>query len=420
MGKTLKEIAQQLSTPKTVQRTVPEKTKVVEEVKPLPKVQLIYAFNGTGKTRLSREFKELFPPTEGDEGIQGSELASKRILYYSAFTEDLFYWDNDLEFDAEPKLLIRPNSFTRWVLEEQGQDQSVVTNFQRYTNDKLTPRFNEEYKSTDKDGSEVAVAAFSEVTFSLEGGNDEHTGNLKISKGEEGNFIWSIFYTLLELAISTLNDVQPDYPELTPFDNLEYVFIDDPVSSLDENHLIQLAVDLAQLVKSNESSIKFIITTHNPLFFNVLCNEFGSDEKTELYSWKSKWFSKSRLEKSPDGSLNLVEQPNDSPFSYHLHLMLQLEEAIKSGQIEKYHFNLLRNILEKTATFLGYKRWELLLPATSDGLHDPVAKRIVNFSSHSKHAAEEVASLEPEEKQILVRLVKHIIERHGFRQQQGV
>lgn len=62
MGKTLAEIAQQLSMPKTVQKTVPEKTKVVEETKPVPKVQLIYAFNGTGKTRLSRELKKLLPP----------------------------------------------------------------------------------------------------------------------------------------------------------------------------------------------------------------------------------------------------------------------------------------------------------------------------------------------------------------------
>jgi hypothetical protein len=418
MGKTLKEIAQQLSTPKTVQKTVPEKTKVVEEVKPPPKVQLIYAFNGTGKTRLSRELKELFPPVAGNEDEQRSELSSKRILYYSAFTEDLFYWDNDLAFDAEPKLLIRPNSFTRWVLEEQGQDQNIVTNFQRYTNDKLTPRFNEEYKYTGKDGENTLVKAFSEVTFSLEGGNNEQAERLKISKGEESNFIWSIFYTLLELAISTLNDIQPDFPEPTPFDNLEYVFIDDPVSSLDDNHLIHLAVDLAQLIKSNESNIKFIITTHNPLFFNVLCNEFGSDEKTERYSWKSKWFSKSRLERNDDGSLNLIEQPNDSPFAYHLHLISQLEEAIKCGQIEKYHFNLLRNILEKTATFLGYKRWEHLLPGTDDGLPNPHAKRIVNFSSHSKHAADEVQPLKPEEKKLLESLVKHIVERHRFWQEE--
>jgi len=420
MGKTLKEIAQQLSTPKSVQRTVPETTRVVGEVKPVPKVQLIYAFNGTGKTRLSRELKKLFPPAVVNENEPRSELSSKRVLYYSAFTEDLFYWDNDLDLDAEPKLLIRPNSFTRWALEEQGQDQNIIANFQRYTSDKLTPRFNEEYKYTDKDGEEVIVNAFSELTFSLVGGNTEQAERLKISKGEENNFIWSIFYALLELAISTLNDIQPDFPEPTPFDSLEYVFIDDPVSSLDDNHLIHLAVDLAQLIKSNKSNIKFIITTHNPIFFNVLCNEFGSDEKTERYSWKSKWLSKSRLEKNEDGSVDLVDQPNDSPFAYHLHLLSKLEEAIQSGQVEKYHFNLLRNILEKTATFLGYKKWEQLLPRMDDGLPNPNAKRIVNFSSHSKHAAEEVRPLEPEEKKLLERLVKHIVEQHRFRQDETV
>ena len=382
MSKTLAEIAQQLNgTDK--------------------KVQLIYAFNGTGKTRLSRSFKhEIDPKQEGDDA--SSELADKKIIYYSAFTEDLFYWDNDLGQDAKPKLKIQPNAFTKWVLEEQGQELSIARTFQRYTSDKLTPHFSDD---------------FSSVSFSFERGNQDPEPHIKISKGEESNFIWSIFYTLVELAIFTLNDVEPDYPEPTLFDKLQYVFVDDPVSSLDDNHLIQLAVDLAQLIKSNKSRVKFIITTHNPLFFNVLCNEFGSDEKTDLYSWKSKWFSKFRLEKNEDGSVHLIEQPNDSPFAYHLHLISQLEDAIKCGQIEKYHFNLLRNILEKTATFLGHKRWEHLLPETPDGLPNPSAKRIVNFSSHSKHAAEEVPPLKPEEKKMLENLLKHIVERHGFWQE---
>lgn len=402
MSKTLKEIAQQLKDANK-------------------KVQLIYGFNGMGKTRLSRAFKELVSPKrDGDEGgdeVDQSELSRNKILYYNAFTEDLFYWDNDLEQDADPKLKIQPNSFTDWVLRDQGQDQNIIANFQRYTNDKLTPRFNEEYKVKGKDDKENTAKAFSEVIFSLERGDDERADNLKISKGEESNFIWSIFYTLIEQVIEVLNVAEPVDRETNNFDQLEYVFIDDPVSSLDDNHLIQLAVDLAQLVKSNDSSIKFVITTHNPLFFNVLCNEFGSNEKTERYNWKEKWFRKSLLEKNEDGSFLLIEQANDSPFAYHLHLLSQLEEAIKSGQIEKYHFNLLRNILEKTATFLGYKRWEHLLPKTDDGLPNPYAKRIVNFSSHSKHAAEEIQPLKPEEKKLLENLVKHIVEQHLFWQE---
>ncbi|QSZ38268.1 anticodon nuclease [Actinobacillus pleuropneumoniae] len=81
------------------------------------KVQLIYAFNGTGKTRLSKIFKELIVPKNKNDDSE-SELARHKILYYNAFTEDLFYWDNDLAGDKEPKLKIQPNTFTDWVLRE--------------------------------------------------------------------------------------------------------------------------------------------------------------------------------------------------------------------------------------------------------------------------------------------------------------
>ncbi|PSR24612.1 MAG: anticodon nuclease [Sulfobacillus thermosulfidooxidans] len=389
MGKTLREIAQQLKdTPK--------------------KVQLIYAFNGTGKTRLSREFKQLVAPkddgSEGDDAVDPSDVSRHKILYYNAFTEDLFYWDNDLERDADPKLKIQPNSFTDWILKDQGQDRNIITNFQRYAGEKLTPRFNEEYKLKDKDGHEVTVKAFSEVTFSLKGGNDEHPENLKISKGEESNFIWSIFFTLLEQVFSARGEVQPDYSESTPFDNLEYVFIDDPVSSLDENHLIQLAVDLAQLIKSGESIVRFIITTHNPLFYNVLFNELN----------KRTTFRPCRMFKYDDGTYELFDRRNDSPFSYHLYLKSELEKAIKNGKLSKYHFNFLRNILEKTSTFLGYEKWGDLLPRTGDGKTNPYEARIINISSPSKHAGEEVADLTEDDKRVLGYLVRKLNEMYRF------
>ena len=57
-----------------------------------------------------------------------------------------------------------------------------------------------------------------------------------------------------------------------------------------------------------------------------------------------------------------------------------------------------------------------MLPPTDDGLPNPNAKRIVNFSSHSKHAADEVQPLKPEEKELLATLVRHIVEQHRFRQ----
>lgn len=362
------------------------------------KVQLIYAFNGTGKTRLSRAFKEHIAPKNPNE----ADLARNKILYYNAFTEDLFYWDNDLQGDTEPKLKIQPNSFTDWILMEQGQDQNIITTFQRYASNKLTPRFNEEYSVTKQNREEETIKAFSEVTFSITRGDDVHSGNLKISKSEESSFIWSIFYSLLDQVISIRNVVEPNDRETNQFDQLEYVFIDDPVSSLDENHLIELAVNLAGLIKSSTSNLKFVITTHNPLFYNVLFNELNG---RACYL----------LERFEDGTFALTQKQGDSntSFSYHLHLKNTLEMAISSNTIQRYHFTLLRNLYEKTASFLGYKKWSELLP----GDKQAYLNRIIQFTSHSTLSNEAVAEPSAPEKNTVALLLNHLVSTYGFWQQ---
>jgi wobble nucleotide-excising tRNase len=365
MSKTLTEIAQQLK----------DSNK---------KVQLIYAFNGTGKTRLSREFKDLISPKSDTDEARDSELAQKKILYYSAFTEDLFYWDNDLNLDAELKLKIQPNSFTKWVLGEQGQDQNITAIFQRHTNEKLTPHFSSD---------------FSEVRFSFERGNNEQESNIKISKGEESNFIWSVFYSLIEQMIFELNIAEIANRSTSDFNNLEYVFIDDPVSSLDENHLIELASNLSGLIKSSQSELKFIVTTHSPLFYNVLYNELKS--KTCYL-----------LERFEDNTFAITEKHGDSnkSFSYHLYLKQTIEQAIAESKIQRYHFTLLRNLYEKTASFLGYPKWSELLPDDKQ----LYLSRIVNFTSHSTLSNEAVAEPTTQEKAIVKFLLDHLKDNYGF------
>jgi hypothetical protein len=350
------------------------------------KVQLIYAFNGTGKTRLSREFKQLIAPrADNDEEAEETALARTKILYYNALTEDLFYWDND---DTEPKLKIQLNAFTKWVLQNQGQDQNIIANFQHYAGEKLTPRFSPD---------------FSEVTFSFERGNEEPTENIKISKGEESNFIWSIFYSLLVQVIEELNVAEPSERETDQFDQLEYVFVDDPVSSLDENHLIELAVNLADLITSSDSNVKFIISTHNPLFYNVLYSELN---KKTCYM----------LAKNEDGSFELNEKRGGSnkSFSYHLYLKQTIEQAIEHNNIQRYHFMLLRNLYEKTANFLGYSEWPELLPDDRKAY----LKRIIHFTSHRTLSNEEIAEPTEPEKQTVDFLLKNLIDNYGFWQQE--
>jgi len=396
MSRTLEEIAQQLHAADK-------------------KVQLIYAFNGTGKTRLSRALKDLIAPKT--ENSPEGALSREKILYYNAFTEDLFYWNNDLDGNGNAKLVIQPNTFTEWILVEQGQEPNITKNFQRYANDKLTPKFNQEYTVQTKDelgqDKEVLIKAFCEVTFSVEAGGDEEAGDFKISKGEESNFIWSIFFTLLEEVVSVLSIAEADDRPTDQFNGLQYVFVDDPVSSLDENHLIELAVNLADLIKvaiKVAPQLKFVITTHSPLFYNVLHNELDLKKRPA----KEGCYLLERLE---DGTFNLNKKYGDSnqSFSYHLHLRRILEGAIAEDKVERYHFTLLRNLYEKTAGFLGYARWSDLLD-TAPGSKDAYVRSINTFS-HSALSSDQVRDPTPPEKNTVKLLLDNLINNYGFLQQ---
>ena len=361
------------------------------------KAQLIYAFNGVGKTRLSREFRLLVAPKDEE----AEDETGIKVLYYNAFTEDLFYWDNDLDADVNRKLLIRPNGFTNMVLEflkDQGLDGNIISNFQHFTSDKVTPRFNEEYTIKDENDRDIIVKAYSEITFSIEGGNQESIPNIKISKAEESNLIWCVFYSLLEQVVEQLNIPKTENRSTDKFNDLKYVFIDDPVSSLDDNHLIELAVNLALIIKKS-TGLKFIISTHSPLFYNVLYNELGL---------KSGYI----LNKLNDGTFDLIEKKGDSnkSFSYHLFLKQTIQEAIDNNAIQKYHFTLLRNLYEKTANFLGYPRWSELLPDDKQTYYN----RVIQFTSHSTLSNEVVAEPTEPEKQTVKFLLDHLTTNYNY------
>ena len=69
------------------------------------KVILIYAFNSTGKTRLSVAYKD---ETKNEDGQHSG-------IYYNAFSEDLFVWDNDIDNNEESmRLTVKPSSLNKF------------------------------------------------------------------------------------------------------------------------------------------------------------------------------------------------------------------------------------------------------------------------------------------------------------------
>lgn len=342
------------------------------------KITLLYAFNATGKTRLSMEFKNLVNELKDDEVI-------KHVVYYNAFTEDLFSWDNDLENDNERKLKINKNSSFIKLIERQGKENEIAERFKEFTSSKIEPNIN---------------TSTGEITFSLPTGDEESVENIKISKGEESIFIWTVFFILMETIIAELNIDEISDRSTDEFNAIQYIFIDDPISSLDDNHAIDIALELKHTIGSSKNgNLHFIISTHHSLFYNVL--------HTEMSKAKKFWFSKNE-----DKYLIIELANNETPFGYHLMLKDELKRAIENNTIKRYHFNLMRNLLEKTAHFLGYNSWKNLI---NEEEKDAYIKRI-NIYSHSNHSALEAKELEQHEKEFLKRIYEKFILEYKWKE----
>lgn len=342
------------------------------------KVTLLYAFNATGKTRLSMEFKNLVNEPKDDEVI-------KHVVYYNAFTEDLFSWDNDLENDNNRKLKLNKNSSFIELIERQGKENEIAERFKEFTSSKIEPNIN---------------TSTGEITFSLPTGDEESVENIKISKGEESIFIWTVFFVLMETIVAELNIDGISDRSTDEFNTIQYIYIDDPISSLDDNHAIDIALELKHIIDSSKNeNLHFIISTHHSLFYNVL--------HTEMSKAKKFWLSKNE-----DKFLIIELVNNETPFGYHFMLKDELKRAIENNTIKRYHFNLMRNLLEKTAHFLGYESWKDLI---NEEDKDSYIKRM-NIYSHSNHSALETKELEQHEKEFLKRIYEKFISEYKWKE----
>ncbi|WP_283179262.1 anticodon nuclease [Gemmobacter sp. 24YEA27] len=263
---------------------------------------LIYAYNGTGKTRLSTTFKDI-----GKVVTAEGETTAQDTLYFNAFTEDLFFWDNDLANDLSRVLKINSTSRFFAGLGELEMDNRIRPLLNRYADFDFRI-----------DTAEWTVR-FSRVVQTA--GTTATVEDIKIFAAEENIFIWCFFLAILQLAVD----------EAEAYKWVKYVYIDDPISSLDENNAVMVAHHLAQMLKDAPSRIRVVVSSHHVLFFNVLCNEM---KKPRMYFLTR--------QKQSGGHTFKVQETDSTPFLYHLASLVAMQQAQKSGALYTYHFNMLR------------------------------------------------------------------------------
>lgn len=332
---------------------------------------LLYAYNGTGKTRLSMDFKEV--------GKQGGEAGNARdTLYFNAFTEDLFSWDNDLDGDSDRKLKINSNSHFFDGLAELEMDNRIRP---------LLARYADFFFRIDTD--EWVVRFSREV-------NGQTLENIKVSRGEENIFIWCFFLAIVELAMDGAEAYQW----------VKYIYIDDPVSSLDEHNAIAVANHLAQFLARKDHTIKTVISSHHTLFFNVLWNEIRQIDR--------KKFAPHFLSRSRQTGEVRLSYTGDTPFFHHLALLEDLCRARLAGQLYTHHFNALRGLLEKSSIFHGYDKFSVCIKHDDNDPEGTLHGRIVNILSHGNYSFYDPIEMLPENREHFEKILGDFLEFYPF------
>jgi hypothetical protein len=334
---------------------------------------LLFAYNGTGKTRLSMSFKDQFT---GD---------NKDTLYFNAFTEDLFRWDNNS--DNNGKMVLNFTKESRFFDALKKNDLDIENRIRpllhRYANFNFLINY-----------------THGEVKFIREvdvDGTVENVENIKISRGEENLFIWCFFIAIVQLVL--------DKDESSPYANIKYIYIDDPISSLDENNAIAVAHHLSNIFKNHhetndDSDIRTIVSSHHTLFFNVMCNEWGNSEKF--------YFS------AVDDAYNLKELQGDTARIYHVAMLKELQKTVESNQICTYHFNILRSLMEKAAIFHGFSDFGHFIKFEDDDEEHTKLKRILQIMNHSGYSMMEPTELGAENKGYFIKIFNDFIATYPF------
>lgn len=359
---------------------------------------LMFAYNGTGKTRLSYDFAH-YSRGEGDP---------QHTLYYNAYTEDLFTWDNDLENNTDHHLLINQSS----ALIQGLAGYNITEPLRKYLNVFTDIDFDFHYNEENPDLPDYVV--FNKNV------NDELIENIKVSRGEERLFVWCFFRCILDQVVGG-NDA---------YKSIEYIYIDDPMSSLDDNNVIAFASQLYNVIRDSRKQednakragkedyrrIKFVVSSHHALFFHVMLHGLSDDIKLGRYY----------LHRDKDSDELVLKSMSDkAPFYYNVAMMCEIQDAIKNDKLYTYHFNIMRSVMEKIREFFGHKDLSIILDgitykgnpfsetAFSKGELVDLYLRMVNVFSHEGQFFSP-SLMNADNKDSLITMFKHIRDKYRF------
>ncbi|MFN8288037.1 MAG: hypothetical protein U0V74_14875, partial [Chitinophagales bacterium] len=106
-----------------------------------------------------------------------------------------------------------------------------------------------------------------------------------------------------------------------------------------------------------------------------------------------------------------LRKTNDTPYFHHVSTLSELKQVSESGDIKTYHFNMLRSILEKTASFFGFDRFGKCIHGVDD---EVLFERALNLLSHGKYSVYEPEEMNQDNKDLFKKILAGFLDKYQF------
>ena len=371
---------------------------------------LVFAYNGTGKTRLSYDFAH----------YGRGEGAPQHTLYYNAYTEDLFTWDNDLENNTDHHLLINQNAALIQGLAGSNFSDSLRKYLQVFADIDIECHYDEENPEIPDYVTFSKKVKQRERVSGIWTDYEVDVENIKISRGEERLFVWCFFRCIVDQVVGGN----------AAYKDIEYIYIDDPMSSLDDNNVIAFAQQLYTIIrqqlkqeideqragKEDIRRIKFVVSTHHALFFHTMLHGLIADKKLGRY-----YLSRNKQK----GQLVLKSMSDNTPFYYNVAMMSEIQKAIETDRLYTFHFTVLRSVMEKIREFFGHHDFAIILEGIKykGETYDRTVfsqedltefySRVVNVLTH-QGSMFTPALMNDDNKELATAIFNHLVDKYKF------
>lgn len=242
---------------------------------------------------------------------------------------------------------------------------------------------------------DIAMKATTEKKFKLFRGSYEAKN---LSEGEKTAIAFSYFITRLEQKNDDVKNL--------------IIFIDDPVSSLDSNHLFNTYA----MIKSKLGQAKqLFISTHNFEFFNLIKDWFSRIKKSEQALYFIERSAYSSRDCSVIKEIHPLLKKFKSEYNFLFSIIYDFHQSFSDDLPKMYYLpNIIRRFLE---AFLGFK---IPFPGSAEDkldfiIDDDVDRekvwKFVNYYSHNTTMIKSLVFPNMEECKDVVRIVLESLEK---------